>query len=996
MKRNAQKILAFVVSVMIVFTGISFPVNAEGAKAASKVVRDVVLVLDASGSMRGQPNTAMKGAATKFCEQLMQASGETNVAIVVYSSQVDSTLDFTNDLTSIDSFVSKIPALGGTNIYSALERAKELLDERDSANIKNIVLLTDGLPENGQRLNTGKYDSYSSIYSRPYANAIYNYFVNELDSHYNVYTLGFFHTLRGSNLNFGEAFLNDVQNGGFYEVKNPDDLIFTFGELADDINDDYKAEDTCPIIIVPGVMGSQLYDTDMKLVWADIGRIANPFYRLSNHMDMSKTMLVKNYDSEGPINQEQLGSGSREYGTQDTYKELVNGVIDRFTDETGTCQRAVYFFSYDFRQKNSLSADQLEIYINDILAENPGYTKVDLVAHSMGGLVVSDYVKDCGNENIRKVITCGTPYEGSPKLVSSVLTADVLDGFWLNAALLVCGGLNKSTKASFPALAELSPTKRYFDQHSSDFKQYAGLKCEWFLKFSRVYNNIEYNGWLSKNRTIFGSGNANSAISFHESLIREGMNLLATLDNSYFIVGVNQKTIKGIYFNSFDSFTFMSVKDLTYEYSGDGTVPYDSSTMMQSLRYLPSNRYFEYSTDHSGAAGCGGKGSADKALNTILALLSDSEPSLSSDPRVKKGYIVIRIACPVDVTIDHNGQTLCSDFDEFSCDTDYGCLDIIGDTEETIKMLCLDEDNYTVELQGTGEGTMDYSIRYFNEDEQLDVEFDFEDVMITPSTKITTTTEKDNIVLLVDEDGDGVVDYTLEPGNCEGNGRIEEDENGNVTFTSERYDVNYEIMSEYDDKYLANVTITNKSEETLHNWELAMDAPGEMNFIWNGIFTVEDGYSIVRNAEYNQDIAPGQSVSFGFEADKVYTDSENQNFVKPKFMRLIENKGEADNQQFTADFEVTDDWESGYNAKITVTNISDQAMNDWTLAFDFADNIESVVNGEIIVHEGDHYIISNAMYDQNIAPGASIELLFTISNRQTDSVPKDFVLTTVN
>ena len=80
----------------------------------------------------------------------------------------------------------------------------------------------------------------------------------------------------------------------------------------------------------------------------------------------------------------------------------------------------------------------------ETLCQREGYEKVDLIGHSMGGLVISalyagyvalplskgsrsvKYIDRSIRSKIGKIITLGTPYEGAPKLIQAVLTEEVL------------------------------------------------------------------------------------------------------------------------------------------------------------------------------------------------------------------------------------------------------------------------------------------------------------------------------------------------------------------------------------------------------------------------------------------------------------------------------------------------------------------------------------------------------------------------------------------
>jgi len=59
-----------------------------------------------------------------------------------------------------------------------------------------------------------------------------------------------------------------------------------------------------------------------------------------------------------------------------------------------------------------LFADQIAAKIDGILAAT-GAKQVSIVAHSMGGLVARAYVRKYGGDKVKRVITIGTPHQGS-------------------------------------------------------------------------------------------------------------------------------------------------------------------------------------------------------------------------------------------------------------------------------------------------------------------------------------------------------------------------------------------------------------------------------------------------------------------------------------------------------------------------------------------------------------------------------------------------------
>ena len=113
---------------------------------------------------------------------------------------------------------------------------------------------------------------------------------------------------------------------------------------------------------------------------------------------------------------------------------------------------------------------------------------------------------------------------------------------------------------------------------------------------------------------------------------------------------------------------------------------------------------------------------------------------------------------------------------------------------------------------------------------------------------------------------------------------------------------------------------------------------------------------------------------------------------------FIEHNGdkEDDNEEilgniFETEFEVTDSWDGGYNALLRLKNISEEYIDNWSLSFDYIGEISNIWNAEIIKHEDNSYIIKNVGYNQDIAPGQTIEI--GISGQQKyETEPTDYEL----
>lgn len=208
----------------------------EDLTGAASHERYTVLLLDNSGSMSNKM-TAMKQAAINFCRQMLQTDAINHIALIPYSSGASITCDFTDDLNTLTTHINSMSANGGTNIYSALTLAKTVLSEVPAKANKNIVLLSDGIPESGGMSETGRYTKADHDSSYKYGNVVYST-AKAMDSSWNIYTMGFFQGVTGKDLSFGQKLLEDIQNHGYYDVQDSDELEVVFDEISAGILDD--------------------------------------------------------------------------------------------------------------------------------------------------------------------------------------------------------------------------------------------------------------------------------------------------------------------------------------------------------------------------------------------------------------------------------------------------------------------------------------------------------------------------------------------------------------------------------------------------------------------------------------------------------------------------------------------------------------------------------------------------------------------------------------
>lgn len=234
-------------------------------KRADTQERYTVLVLDTSASVQflGEEgiiytaDTALpyvKKASKKFIADISKASGNNYIAIVAYGGSNTRVIsNFSTDTASLDKKIDSLYSSGNRSVYDGLGAAETLIDSVSDENaIKNVVLFTTGMTNAGKYSYSGHYNS-STVGSRwynvnnnvnlyAYANSAYAK-AEDLKEKSTVYSIGLFNIME----NMPEEGRDVVQlfklcasdwassKKNFYDVKNPDDLEFAFGQVAENI-----------------------------------------------------------------------------------------------------------------------------------------------------------------------------------------------------------------------------------------------------------------------------------------------------------------------------------------------------------------------------------------------------------------------------------------------------------------------------------------------------------------------------------------------------------------------------------------------------------------------------------------------------------------------------------------------------------------------------------------------------------------------------------------
>ena len=94
---------------------------------------------------------------------------------------------------------------------------------------------------------------------------------------------------------------------------------------------------------------------------------------------------------------------------------------------------------------------------------------------------------------------------------------------------------------------------------------------------------------------------------------------------------------------------------------------------------------------------------------------------------------------------------------------------------------------------------------------------------------------------------------------------------------------------------------------------------------------------------------------------------------------------------FAVGYGTTNDWGSGLQGQLTLTNDTTSTLTDWRLSFNYGRSIDSIWNAKIISHTGTQYVLGGLEWDRTLGVGVSQGVGFTAG--AGTGAPTNFLLT---
>lgn len=222
-----------------------------------------------------------------------------------------------------------------------------------------------------------------------------------------------------------------------------------------------------PVILIPGFGNSRIYDpVDDKLVWGLGKNLVHTKY--SDDLDLPVDPSTQEFVADRLVPDGSFAGSRAPFNIAYSLGQALQsfGGYESATDNPDS-EGVVHAFAYDWRLSATTNARRLDEFIDSIRSRwQADPPKVDVIAHSAGGLVLLTYLKLGGlgpeaapeeieaasgvaASKVANIILLGVPQHGTNEAVRALARGEKL----------IRRELSPEMMASFPSLPELLPSE---------------------------------------------------------------------------------------------------------------------------------------------------------------------------------------------------------------------------------------------------------------------------------------------------------------------------------------------------------------------------------------------------------------------------------------------------------------------------------------------------------------------------------------------------------
>lgn len=386
--------------------------------------------------------------------------------------------------------------------------------------------------------------------------------------------------------------------------------------------------------------------------------------------------------------------------SSDLVLDPITGTYDNLVEalkENGYAEgEALFLFPYEWRESNVETAKLLKAKISEIQARAK-WPKVDIVAHSMGGLVAREYVETLdGGNTIDQLITLGTPHNGSPEDYLTWEGGEIYEPSFIRGVIAknifrqeaqengYDSIFDYIRKVPLSSVRELLPIYPYLrGKTSGDLRSYPDdTPTNPFLENLKAAGNME----------------KLKGISFTNIIGEKGSDTISTLrvnSASIALMGDDEAIVKWGH-GELDGYDALLGGDRGLELgSGDGTVP------IASAEDIPADETITLESSHGDLP--------TNAENTVYRILTGSDTIKETLSKTQpSALLMVQAFSPIDMqVVSPSGKRVGKNFEtDGLCDEIPGAYYTGFDTDsEFITIPNPEEGEYRILVQGTGTGS---------------------------------------------------------------------------------------------------------------------------------------------------------------------------------------------------------------------------------------------------------------------------------------------------
>ncbi len=549
-------------------------------------------------------------------------------------------------------------------------------------------------------------------------------------------------------------------------------------------NKDFVKDICCSnVLFLPGLEASRLYRKEKGF----FGTSTNTLWEPNKNDDVRKLFLDNDgYSKDSSIYTSDILDSA--FRRKDIYKSFIAKMEAMVAEKT---INKFLPFAYDWRmnvpeivtgQTRYENKDKNLIEEIENLASTSRTGKVSIIAHSNGGILAKTLSRELERQGrsdlIDKVILIAVPELGTPQAVAGILHGDNQS---MLAGIILTSGVARTLGINMSSAYGLLPSKEYFKRFNDSIITFADKTINSYNTFKDFLTGI------FGNRIEPEEGDMKTPAVLKDNLLKKAELLHDSIDtwefprsiDIYSIIGWGRPTTKAIEYEK--DFKNMQIKK---DIDGDGTVLTRSAINNADRDIYFDQALFEKNKkkdiSHNNILE---SDSINSFISTIISTTSTSITALppymtyekpNTDDYPELSWITVSVHSPVDLNIydshgGHMGIISLPDHPDSDImwmeDTIGGVYDIIGDEKYfTIP----GNDNYSIQLKGTGYGTYTLNVEKFIGGDMISVaSTTYRDLPVTPALLASTTVSSSSLapVLDIDTNGDGKIDRKVKPKN---------------------------------------------------------------------------------------------------------------------------------------------------------------------------------------------------------------------------------------